>query len=449
MTAFGRYDLLALLSSGPVAEIWLARQRGMAGFEKLVVVKRLHARLQREADYVDAFLDEARINLRLQHTNVLQTYELDQIDGQYFLAMEYVEGLPLGVMAQRTISRLADIPIAIAGGLVIQAAQGIHYAHQATTPEGNPLRVVHRDLSPLNLLVSWDGIVKIADFGSARADGRRVRTRTGNVKGTPTYMSPEQVTGQPLDHRSDIFGLGILLWELVTGRRLFKRDTPEQTYDAITRQSAPPPSSYRLELSASLDEITGRALALRPDDRYETAAELAIALEGALHREGLRAEAIDLRMFLDKHFEPERREHEELLQSIRLGRLAPSGQTPLFEHAEHGLDSRDEHALPPPTFIEGDTQPDSQIPAHESNDAEHPVAALLPQAAAAPSTAAAKKSGSWWPWILLLVVLVIAIAVLGILVGKRRAKKVAEHSAVELRLGPPLRTDERDEAHCA
>lgn len=425
MTSFGRYDLLALLSSGPVAEVWLARQRGMAGFEKLVVVKRLHARLMREPDYIDAFLDEARINLRLQHTNVLQTYELDQIDGQYFLAMEYVEGMPLGVLAQRTIARLADIPIAISTGLVIQAAQGAHYAHNATTPEGAPLNVVHRDLSPLNLLVSWDGIVKIADFGAARADGRRARTKTGNVKGTPTYMSPEQVTGQPLDHRSDVFGLGILLWELLTGRRLYKRDTPEQTYDAITRQVAPPPSSYRLELPGSLDEITARALALHPDDRFATAAELSIALESALHREGLRAEAIDLRAFLEKHFARERGEHEDLLQRVRQGTLASSSQSPLFEHAEHGLDSKDEHALPergetaPPEaggFIEGDTQPDRQVPAHDGIAAE-PYAA--PSAPEPP-----RSSARVWPWILL-GVLLLGAAIGGVVLGKRRAKKVA------------------------
>ncbi len=432
MSVFGRYDLLALLSSGPVAEIWLARQRGMAGFEKLVVLKRLHARLSREVEYVDAFLDEARINLRLQHTNVLQTYELDQIDGQYFLAMEYVEGMPLGVMAQRTIARLADIPIALAGGLVIQAAQGAHYAHYATTPEGEPLYVVHRDLSPLNLLVSWEGIVKIADFGSARSEGRRSRTKTGNVKGTPTYMSPEQVTGQPLDQRSDVFGLGILLWELLTGRRLYKRDTPEQTYDAITRQVAPAPSSYRLELPASLDEITARALAVRPDDRYETAAEFAIALEAELHREGLHAEAIDVRRFLDKHFEPERLDHEALLQKVRRGTISSGTPAPLFQHAEHGLDSKDEHSLPQPSaFVESDTQPDSQVPDHQ--------ATFAGAAAAGPRVV--------WPWIVLLLVIIVGIAAVGVLVEKRRAQKRGTQPSVSMRIGPALRADERDEPH--
>ncbi len=288
-------------------------RRGLGGFEKLLVLKRLHERLQRDPEYVDMFLDEARINARLAHGNILQVYELGEVDGGYFLAMEYVEGLPLGVLAHRAVSRLGDLPIAIAGALIVQAAHGLHYAHECEV-DGAPLNIVHRDVSPLNLLVSWDGMLKIADFGIAKADGRRTQTRSGVIKGTPTYMSPEQCTGEAVDRRTDIFGLGILLWELLTGRRLFKRPSAEQTYDAIVQGRVPPPSTYRVELSSEFDALVLRALARRPVDRFQTASELSGALEAALRKEGMRAEATDVRAFLAEHFRLERAEQQTLLE---------------------------------------------------------------------------------------------------------------------------------------
>ena len=438
VTAFGRYDLLALLSKSNVAEVWLARQRGMAGFEKLVVIKRLLARLSREPDYVDAFLDEARINSRLQHTNVLQTYDLGQVDGQYFFAMEYLEGLPLGVMAQRALSRLGDIPIAIAGGLVIQAANGVHYAHQVVTPDGEPLQIVHRDLSPQNLLVSWEGILKVADFASAKAEGRRARTKTGNVKGTPTYMSPEQVTGAPVDRRSDVFGLGIMLWELLTGRRLFKRDTPEQTYDAITQQAPPAPSTYRLELPASIDHITLRALARRPEDRYESAADLATELEAELHREGLRAEAMDVRSFLAKNFAPEHEAHERLLQRVRQGTYS-TRQAPLFRHAAHGLDSNEELLVPTDEpFGDGDTERDL---AELVVAADVPVAASQPPTELTPALPAKKTSSLRLVVVLVLLALAIALVV-GALIGRRHVHAASLTVGKRHRtVGAPCRPD--------
>ena len=389
MIVFGRYELLALLARGGLAEIWLARQRGMAGFEKLVVVKRLHERLQRDPEYVDMFLDEARINARLQHTNVLQVHELGEVDGRYFLAMEYVEGMPLGVLARKAIARLGDVPIAICGGLIAQAAHGMHYAHEATAADGTPLAVVHRDLSPLNLLVGFEGVLKVADFGVAKAEGRRTRTRSGVIKGTPTYMSPEHCTGGEVDRRSDVFGLGILLWELLTGRRLFKRPTAEETYDAITSGRVPTPSTYRLELPAALDRLVLRALALDPDDRFATAAELGVALEGALHKDGLRAEVVDIRTFLTEHFPGERHEQEELVARVRQG--GAPGDAPIFAQAEHGLDSEDDGVAPAlvanPAFLEGDTAPDPYAPAHD--EAPAPASPTVHEPPASPPVSAA------------------------------------------------------------
>jgi len=381
MVSFGRYELLALLTKGGLAEIWLARQTGLGGFEKLVVVKRLHERLQHDPEYVDMFLDEARINARLQHTNVLQVYELGEVDGRYFLTMEYVEGLPLGVLAHKCVARLADIPIAIVGGLMTQAAHGLHYAHEATSADGTPMQIVHRDVSPLNMLVSFEGVLKIADFGIAKAEGRRTRTKSGVIKGTPTYMSPEQCTGGDVDRRSDVFALGISLWELLTGRRLFKREAIDATYEAITAGAIPPPSTYRLELPSSLDALTLRALARRPEDRFATAAAFATELETALHREGLRAEVVDVRAFLLTHFAPEHADQEALLSRVRRGTLEPSDK-PIFDHAEHGLDSGQTDLPKDPVFIDDDTERDSTA----TSESKRALAATTPEPDLEPDT---------------------------------------------------------------
>jgi serine/threonine protein kinase len=417
MGGFGRYELLALLAKGGLAEIWLARQSGMAGFEKLVVVKRLHERLQPEREYVDMFLDEARINARLQHTNVLSVYELGEIDGRYFLTMEYIEGLPLGVLAKKAQERIGDLPIAIAGGLMVQAAHGLHYSHEAIGADGAPMNIVHRDLSPLNLLVSFDGVLKIADFGVAKADGRLTHTKSGMIKGTPTYMSPEQCTGEPMDRRSDVFALGILLWEILTGKRLFKRDIIDDTYRAITSGAIPPPSTHRLELPTSLDALTLRALARRPADRFQTAEELRHELETVLHREGLRAEVVDVRAFLEKHFQPERVEQEELLKKVRKGPL--KGQrAPLFDSAEHGLDSGEREGPRDLAYSDGDTERESGIPGAM-------VDAIFPSASDTPSYTAADKpqpppkpSSGMWKLVLLVALLVFVAAMIGLIAGK-------------------------------
>ena len=435
MSPFGRYELLALLAKGGLAEIWLARQTGLGGFEKLVVVKRLLERLQDDAEYVDMFLDEARINARLQHTNVLQVYELGEVDGRYFLTMEYVEGLPLGVLAHKCVARLADIPIAIVGGLITQAARGLHYAHEATSADGEPMEIVHRDVSPLNMLVSFEGVLKIADFGIAKATGRRTRTRSGVIKGTPTYMSPEQCTGGEVDRRSDVFSLGILMWELLTGRRLFKREAVDATYDAITSGAIPPPSTYRLELPSSLDALTLRALARRPEDRFETAAAFSLELEAALHREGLRAEVVDVRSFLLEHFAAEHAEQEEMLARARRGTLSP-GDGPIFDHAEHGLDSGETDLLPDPVFLDGDTERDADAMSDREPAATPPAEpelepdtlrgktrspiASAPLLSSPPLPAVAPPEKRSSPWLLALVVAiaVFAAAMIGLYTGR-------------------------------
>jgi serine/threonine-protein kinase len=389
-TPFGRYELLAQLARGGLAEIWLARQTGLAGFEKLVVVKRLYERLQKEQEFVDMFLDEARINSRLNHTNVLSVHELGEIDGRYFLTMEYIEGMPLGLLSQRAQTSLGDLPIAIIGGLLSQAAAGLHYAHEARSADGAPLNIVHRDVSPLNLLLSYEGVLKLADFGIAKADGRTTKTRSGVIKGTPTYMSPEQCTGEAVDRRSDVFGLGILFWELLTGKRLFRREYADQVYSAIVSGQVAAPSTHRPELPSALDAIALRALARRPADRFQTAEEFRRELEAVLQEEGLRAEVVDVRNFLEEHFAQERKDQESLIRKAITGSLGAQ-TAPLFKHADHGVDSDEIIEI---EFSDGDTTRDSQSPQHveelpspeEANTLRQrpPIAGNTPLPAAAP-----------------------------------------------------------------
>jgi serine/threonine-protein kinase len=299
---FGKYDLLVQLATGGMAEIWLARVSGAAGFEKLVVVKRLLAQLSVNPDYVEMFLDEARINARLSHSNVVQVLELGQVDGRYFMSMEYVAGLTVAQMGKRATQRLGSVPQDVACGVVVQACSGLHHAHDRTQPDGTPLNIIHRDVSPQNLIISFEGQVKVVDFGIAKAEGRLAQTRAGLVKGKSAYMSPEQCLGLPLDRRSDVFALGIVLWELCTSRRLFKRPQPYQTFDAITREDVPPARALSRAVPPQVEAVIMKALARKPEDRFSSAGDLQDALEQAMAQANLRAGASDLARFVDKEF---------------------------------------------------------------------------------------------------------------------------------------------------
>jgi eukaryotic-like serine/threonine-protein kinase len=310
---FGKYDLLVQLATGGMAEIWLARVSGAAGFEKLVVVKRLLSQLSINPDYVEMFLDEARINARLSHGNVVQVLELGQVEGRYFMSMEYVAGMTVAQMGKRATQRLGQVPQDVACGVVAQACAGLHHAHERTQSDGTPLNIIHRDVSPQNLIISFEGQVKVVDFGIAKAEGRIAQTRAGLVKGKSAYMSPEQCLGLPLDRRSDVFALGIVLWELCTSRRLFKRPQPYQTFDAITREDVPPPRALNRAVATQVEAVIMRALARKVEQRYASAGEMQEALEHAMTQAELRARASDLSHFVDKEFPEFAQEQQRLI----------------------------------------------------------------------------------------------------------------------------------------
>src|ERR1043165_1244474 len=240
----GKYESLALLALGGTAEIYLARVSGAAGFEKYVVVKCLHDHLADDPDFVKMFLDEARIGATFDHANIVQTYELGEYENRYYMVMEFLAGLSLAMIVRRATERLPGglMPVPLVLNIAAQACAGLHYAHERTI-NGKPMNLVHRDISPQNLVISFEGVVKVVDFGIAKAELRETKTRSGTIKGKFAYMSPEQCVANNVDRRTDVFALGVIGHELLTGRRLFKRPSPYETYQAVIECDVKPPSA--------------------------------------------------------------------------------------------------------------------------------------------------------------------------------------------------------------
>ncbi len=313
----GKYDLLALLAVGGTAEIYLARIGGEAGFEKYVVAKCLLDHLADQAEYVNMFLDEARIGAQLDHSNIVQTLELGEHNGRYYMVMEYLAGMSLSTLGKKAVGRVpGGLPIEITLHLASQACAGLHYAHERTTADGRPLNIIHRDVSPQNLVVSFEGILKLVDFGIAKAEVRETHTKSGTIKGKFAYMSPEQCLGHDLDRRTDIFALGTIVHELLTGERLFKRGNTYDTYQAIVNGNVPRPSEVNHQLDPTLDDMVMRALAYNREDRYPTAEAFGEALLQTLHRRGKSVGAGDVSRFFDEHFDEELQIHAARMREL-------------------------------------------------------------------------------------------------------------------------------------
>lgn len=304
-----------------MAEIYLARMGGSDGFSKLVVVKRLLAQMASDQEFIQMFLDEARINARLSHSNIVQVLELGEFEKQYFIAMEYVSGLSVAQVGKLATQRLGEVPQGVACGIITQACAGLHHAHETRLPDGSEMGIIHRDVSPQNLLLTYEGFVKVVDFGIAKAEGRATQTRAGMVKGKFAYMSPEQCAGEPLDRRTDIFALGIILFELCTSRRLFRRANTFETYEAIIKCEVPDPRAVSPNVSEKVAQVILKALAKNRDDRFPTAEAMQEALELAMRRSGIRGSAMDLARFIETNFADQVREQEDLIRRIESGEL--------------------------------------------------------------------------------------------------------------------------------
>ena len=295
---FGRYELLKRLAGGGMGEVYLARQRGPAGFEKLLVIKTLLPHLCEDEEFIAMFKDEARLCAHLVHPNICQVFEFDEIGGTWFLTMEYLRGEDLRRLERACEQRGRPLPVPLICRIVADAAAGLAFAHSLRDPSGRSYGIVHRDISPQNILVTLDGGVKIIDFGIAKAVGRSQHTRTGALKGKCGYMSPEQADGAPVDARADIFALGIVLHELLTGRRLFKAADDVQTLARVRECRVPPPSQLEPELPLALDPIVLKALAKDPAERYGGAQEMRLALEDWIIEGRHSASAAHLSEFL-------------------------------------------------------------------------------------------------------------------------------------------------------
>lgn len=279
-TPFGRYLLESRIAAGGMGEVYLARMAGAGGFEKRVVIKRVLPHLSESKEFVDRFLDEGRLVVQLNHSNIAQILDMGEVDGQYFMAIEYVDGLDLRSMIRQLRERKTPCPVEVALHVIGEVAKGLHYAHTRTNESGKSLGIIHRDVSPSNVVISRSGEVKLLDFGIAMAHERRVESVSGALHGKFVYMSPEQAAGRPLDPRSDLFSLGVVLYELLAGVRPFEGESDLRTLELIREAKHKPITAYRSDLPAAVVDIVERLLDPVPDRRCRSGDELHRAILG-------------------------------------------------------------------------------------------------------------------------------------------------------------------------
>jgi len=275
----GRYALFDALAAGGMATVHLGRLLGPVGFARTVAIKRLHDQFAADPEFVTAFLDEARLAARIRHPNVVPTLDVVADQGQLFLVMEYVQGESISRLLKLLKKRDAVMPLRIAVAVVAGALHGLHAAHEARSEKGEPLCIVHRDVSPQNILLGADGVPRVLDFGVAKAVGRLHTTHEGGLKGKLAYMSPEQVRGAPIDRRSDVFAASIVLWEMLTHERLFGADNEAAMLEWVQSKPIPPPSERCKDVLPDLDAVVLKGLERDPARRWQTAREMALALE--------------------------------------------------------------------------------------------------------------------------------------------------------------------------
>lgn len=283
-TVLGRYELLAPVAKGGMAQVWMARLHGSRGFHKLVAVKTILTPNKRELRSEAMLLEEARLAALIHHSNIVTTLDLGEEQELLYLVMEWVHGETLRDVFHRALTSSGGMPLSIAVNVIAQACKGLHAAHEVTSPSGVPLHLVHRDISPQNLLLSYSGVVKVADFGIAKAMATTAElTQPGELKGKVTFMSPEQLACEPVDRRSDVFAMGTLLYMVTTGHHPFRGPTTAKTVSNIESCNPPRPSAIVRDFPADLDRVLSKALAKDPAQRYQTAAAMFEALVETQH----------------------------------------------------------------------------------------------------------------------------------------------------------------------
>jgi eukaryotic-like serine/threonine-protein kinase len=329
----GRYELLLPVAAGGMAMVWAARLKGSRGFQKIVAVKTMLPKLSEDPQFEKMFLDEASLASRIHHPNVVEVLDLGEESGVLFIAMEWLDGAPLN-QVMKAAKTASGIPIPVAIHILTHAAEGLHAAHELRGENGALVGLVHRDVSPQNIIVGYDGFTKMVDFGLAKAtalgDGA---TRAGQLKGKISYMAPEQVKGEPLDRRADVFALGVVLYAVTTGKHPFRRESEGATLFAISApESAPAPSRF-MEYPPQLEAVLMKSIAKKPDDRYGSALEFARALEETLPEaervHGGERVAIFIKELLGAQHEQSRVALSEALKRADRMSMAPTAQAPL------------------------------------------------------------------------------------------------------------------------
>ncbi|HEX8111244.1 MAG TPA: serine/threonine-protein kinase, partial [Kofleriaceae bacterium] len=297
----GRYVVLKHLASGGMADVLLGRTEGIEGFERHVVLKRIKPEHAKDVRFIRMFLDEARVAANLHHQHIVQVHDIGETAGEYFIAMEYLHGEDVRTILSTASKMRQHVPLGCAMAVVSAAAAGLHYAHERRGPDKRPLGIVHRDISPSNILVGYDGSIKVVDFGIAKASARQ-ETRSSSLKGKISYMSPEQCKGAEVDRRSDVYSLGVVLYELATTTRLFKGESDYLVMDQIVNGRVTLPQVRRPELPNELSAIIMRAIAPDPERRYFTADELRVALDQFAAKASLTTSTSAIATYMRKMF---------------------------------------------------------------------------------------------------------------------------------------------------
>jgi serine/threonine-protein kinase len=321
----GRYRLCFEVASGGMATVYLALYSGTLGFERVVAVKTIHPHLAKEKHFIEMFLDEARIAAHIDHPFVCKVVDFGEAKQGYYLAMEYLMGEPLSAVWERMQERPAeaaspDVPFLVAR-IAADLAEGLHAAHELTN-DGKPMGIVHRDVSPANLFVLHDGTVRVVDFGIAKAENQIHQTETGTLKGKYAYLAPEALSLKGVDRRSDLFSLGAVMWEMITGKRLFKRETPMDTMNAVAIAEVRPIGEHREHVPEELAAIVMRALERDPSKRFQTGREMADAIERFLGSRGRTVPKSEVALWLDDLFPGQYARKRQLVELTRRGETA-------------------------------------------------------------------------------------------------------------------------------
>jgi len=349
-TSFGQYKLVDRLAVGGMAELFLAHQSGPGGFEKPIVIKRIRPHLSRQSAFVRMFLNEARLAAQLNHPNIVQIHDLGKVGDSYYIAMEYLFGRDMRRIVPKAEALGIPFPMVYALKIASSVCEGLHYAHQKVDLYGAPLNIVHRDVTPENIIVCFDGTVKVLDFGIAKAANRVEQTRAGELRGKLGYLSPEQCLGKPVDCRSDVFSLGAVLYEWLTGFKLFAGDTDVAVMRSIVDGKIYAPSYFRADIPGPVEAILMRALERDREKRYPSAWHLQQDLDRFLNQYDFTPTRVHLSNFLKQLFLDELEEEQK--------RLAPAVRPP---PTSEELVLPEEEPQPPPV-TDGPTERTLQVP---------------------------------------------------------------------------------------